>query len=78
MNSRSWIKAEACDAPTSRSIDDQKIKEIVGYNESTDHYNLQSAGEITLVDSSELFDKVSNNEVVFVNGLEGVIPSMSV
>ena len=39
---------------------------------------MQSAGEITLVDSRELFDKVSNNEVVFVNGIEGVIPSMSI
>ena len=78
MNSRSWIKAEACDAPTSRSIDDQKINEIVGYNESTDQYILQSAGEITLVDSSKLFNKVSNYEVVFVNGIEGVVLSMSV
>ena len=66
------------DEPISRSIDDQRINEIVGYNESTDQYILQSAGEITLVDSSELFDKVSNNEIVFVNGIEGVIPSMSV
>ena len=39
---------------------------------------MPSAGEITLVDSSELFDKVSNNEVVFVNGEEDVVPSMSV
>ena len=39
---------------------------------------MQSAGEITLVDSSKLCDKVSNNEIVFVNGIEGVLPSMSV
>ena len=39
---------------------------------------MPSAGEITLVDSSKLIDKVSSNEVVFVNGIEGVIPSMSV
>ena len=70
--------AEDSDAPTSRSIHDQKINEIVGYNESTDQYILQSAGEITLVDSSKLFDQVSNNEVVFVNEIEGVIASMSV
>ena len=69
---------EDSDAPTSRSIHDQKINEIVGYKESTDQFILQSAGERTFVDSSELFDKVSNNEVVFVNGIEGVIPSMSV
>jgi len=58
----------------------QRINEIVGYNESTGQYIWQSAGEITLVDSSELFDKVSNNEIVtlvFVNGIEGFIPSMS-
>ena len=30
------------------------------------------------MDSSELFDKVRNNEAVFVDGIEGVIPSMSV
>ena len=70
--------AEDLDVPTSRSIDDQKINEIVGYNESTDQNILQSAGEITLVDLSELFEKVSNNEGVFVSGIEGVIPSMSV
>ena len=35
--------AEDSDAP--RSIDDQKINEIVGYNESTDQYILQSAGD---------------------------------
>ena len=58
-------------------MDDQKINEIVGYNESTDQYILQS-GEITLVDSRELFDKVNNHEVVIVNGIEGVILSMSV
>ena len=70
--------AEDSDAPTSRSKDDQKINEIVGYNESKDQYILPSAGEITLVNSSKLFEKVSNNEVVFVNGIDGVIPSISV
>ena len=36
--------AKDSDAPTSRSIDDKKINEFVGYNESTDQYLLQSAG----------------------------------
>ena len=70
--------AEDSDKPTSRSIDDQKIYEIVGYNEPTDQYILQSAGEITLVESSELFEKVRNNDIVFVNGIKGVIQDMSV
>ena len=39
---------------------------------------MQSAEEITFVDSDDLFDKVSNNDIVFVNGIEGVIPSMSI
>ena len=46
--------------------------------DTTNQYILLSAGEIELFDSSELFDKVSNNEVMSVNGIEGVIPSMSV
>ena len=29
-------------------------------------------------DSSELIDKLSNNEIVFVNRIEGFIPSMSI
>ena len=42
---------------------------------------MQSTGEITLVGSSKLFDKISNNEIVIVYGIDsikGVIPSMSV
>ena len=77
MNSRSWIKLLKI-LMHKHQGQYKKINEIVGYNESTDQYILQSAGDITLVDSSELFNKVNNNEVVVVNGIEGVIPSMSV
>ncbi len=43
--------------------------QIVGYNEAKDQCALKSAGQITLVDSSELFQKVSNGEVV--EGVKG-------
>ena len=59
-------------------IDGQRINEFFGYNGSTDQYILQSAGEIELVDSSKLFNKVSNHEIVFIHGIEGATPSMSV
>ena len=36
--------ADDSDEPILRSIDDQMINEVVGYNESTDQYILQSAG----------------------------------
>ena len=52
--------------------------QIVGYNGALDQYALKSAGEITYVDSSELFQKVSNGEKVFVEGVEGSIPGSSI
>ena len=69
--------AQGSDEPTSKLIDDQKVNEIVGCNESSDQYILLSSGEITFEDSSELFDNLRNNEIVFASGIEGVIPSMS-
>ncbi len=36
--------------------------QIIGYHEAQDQYVLKSAGEISYVDSSELFQKVSNGK----------------
>jgi hypothetical protein len=44
--------------------------QIIGYNEAQDQYVLKSAGEISYVDSSELFQKVSNGEKIFVEGVK--------
>ena len=48
--------------------------QIIGYNEAQDQYVLKSAGEISYVDSSELFQKVSNGEKIFVEGVKDSIP----
>ena len=47
-------------------------------NGAQDQYALKSKGEIKYVDSSELFQKVSNGEKVFVEGVEGSIPGLSI
>ncbi len=52
--------------------------QIVGYNEAQDQYALKSAGEIIYVDSGELFQKVSNGEKVFVEGIKGSTPGFSI
>ncbi len=39
--------------------------QIIGYNDAQDQYILKSAGEISYIDSSELFQKVSNGERTF-------------
>ena len=52
--------------------------QIVGYNEAQDQYALKSGGEIIYVDSGELFQKVSNGEKVFVEGVKGSIPGFSI
>jgi hypothetical protein len=53
-----------------KETDDDKSEpienQIVGYNEAQDQYALKTAGEITYVDSSELFQKVSNGEKSFL------------
>jgi hypothetical protein len=59
---------------TSTPIENQ----IVGYNEAQDQYAVKSAGEIMYVDSSELFQKVSDGEKVFVEGVQGSIPGFSI
>ena len=61
-----------------KGSDEKKQNEIAGYNKSANQYVLQSAGEITFVGSSELFEKVDNNEVVFINGIEGAILGLSI
>ena len=43
-----------------------------------DQYVLKSAGETIYVDSSELFNKVSNGEKVFVEGVKDLIPGFSI
>ncbi len=48
--------------------------QIIGYNEAQDQNVLKSAGEISYVDSSELFQKVSNGEKIFVEGVKDSIP----
>ena len=52
--------------------------QIAGYDGAQDQYALKSAGEITYVDFSELFRKVSNGEKVLVEGVEGSIPGFSI
>jgi hypothetical protein len=46
--------------------------------EAQDQYVFKSAGEIRYVDSSELFQKVSNGEKIFVEGVKGSIPEISI
>ena len=50
----------------------------MGYNEAQDQYAVKSAGEIKYVDSSELFQKVSNGERVFVEGISESTPGFSI
>ena len=61
-----------------KEIDEDKSEpienQIVGYSEAQDQYAIRTAGEIKYVDSSELFQKVSDGEKVFVEGVEGSIP----
>jgi hypothetical protein len=52
--------------------------QIVGYNEAQDQYVLRSAGEARYVDSSELFQKLSNGEKVFVKVGKDSIPGFSI
>ena len=70
--------------PTSSEIEESGEEvapienQIVGYNEALDQYVLKSAGETIYVDSSELFNKVSNGEKVFVEGVKDSIPGFSI
>jgi hypothetical protein len=52
--------------------------QIVVYNEAQDQYALRSAGKISHVDSSELFQKLSNGENIFVEEVEDSIPGFSI
>jgi hypothetical protein len=52
--------------------------QIVGNNEAENQYAVKSAGEIMYIDSSELFQKVSDGEKVFVEGIQGLSPGFSI
>jgi hypothetical protein len=45
--------------------------QIIGYNKAQDQYVLKSAGEKSYVDSSELFQKVSNGEKLVRDSIPG-------
>ena len=63
------------------SVENRSIpieNQIVGYNAALDQYALISAGEIKYVDSSELFQKVSDGEKIFVEGVKDLIPGFSI
>ncbi len=59
---------------TSTPIENQ----IAGYNEAQDQYAVESAGEIMYIDSSQLFQKVSVGEEVFVEAVQGSTPGFSI
>ena len=52
--------------PLSPLVENQHI----GYNEAQDQYVLMSAGEVSYVDSRELFQKVSSGVSIFVEGVK--------
>jgi hypothetical protein len=52
--------------------------QIVDFNEAQDQYVLGSAGETSYVDSSELFQNLSNGEKIFVEGVKDFIPGFSI
>ena len=55
---------------TTQLVENQHI----GYNEAQDQYVLMSAGEVSYVDSSELFQKVSSGVRIFVEGVKDSRP----
>ena len=50
--------------------------EIVGYDKSTGRYALRTAGETNYVDASEMFERLNQREVIYVDGT-GSIPKMT-
>jgi hypothetical protein len=73
---------EQMQVSSEKNIDKDKSapieNQIVGYNAAQDQYAIQSAGEIKYVDSSELFQKVSDGEKVFVEGVKDSFPGFSI
>ncbi len=69
-------------AVSDKDLDTEKCtpieNQIMGYNEAQYQYAVKSAGEIKYVDSSELFQKVSNGERVFVEGKSESTPGFSI
>ena len=84
INQTTGGQQELTHQPTSSEIEESGEEvapienQIVGYNEALDQYVLKSAGETIYVDSSELFNKVSNGEKVFVEGVKDSIPGFSI
>jgi hypothetical protein len=66
------------DVVTDKTPPVENLNQIIGYNEAQDQYVLKSAGEISYVDSSELFQQVSNGEKIFVEGVKDFIPGFSI
>jgi hypothetical protein len=48
----------------------------VGYDRSTGQYALSTAGEVSYVDASEMFELLNRNQVIYVAG-SGSIPKMT-
>jgi hypothetical protein len=74
FENESAVSDKDLDTEKGTPIDNQ----IMGYNEAQDQYAVKSGGEIKYVDSSELFQTVSNGERVFVEGITGSIPGFSI
>ena len=72
------LSSEESDKQMTKDTSTPIENQIVGYNEAQDQYAIKSAGEIMYVDSSELFQKVSDGEKVFVEGVQGSIPGFSI
>ena len=70
--------SEASDQHLENDVNPPVENQNIGCNEAQDQYAVKSAGEIMYVDSSELFQKVSDGEKVFVEGVQGSIPGFSI
>ena len=70
--------SEASDQHLENDVNPPVENQIIGCNEAQDQYAVKSAGEIMYVDSSELFQKVSDGEKVFVEGVHGSLPGFSI
>ena len=70
--------SEVSDKQMTKDASTPLENQIVGYNEAQDRYAVRLAGETRYMDSSELFEKVSDGEKVFVEGVQGSIPGFSI
>ena len=67
-------EAEPIDEPEVSAYPERT--EIVGYDKTSGQYVLRSAGVTTQVDASEMFERLNNNEGIYVEG-SGAIPIMT-